>query len=161
MLSQSAGQNCIGIELIVLPRTLLSKFLQLVEDRIRALRPGHDVGSLISQQPIERLERMIAEAAEQGAQVRVGGNRYQHPSRPHAAYFEPTLITNVDMNMDIATHELFAPVMGVVCYDTVDEAVGMLNAGRFGLGASVFGNDKAECQAVASRLQCGMVSINE
>lgn len=65
------------------------------------------------------------------------------------------------MEMEIAQEELFAPVMSVVCYDTVDEAVGWLNASRFGLGASVFGSNQRECEGVAKRLQCGMVSINE
>lgn len=145
----------------MLPRTLLSRFLGLVEKRIKALRPGHDVGSLISSQPIERLERMLDAAVKQGARIVAGGKRYTHPDRPHAAYFQPTLVVDATMDMDIVRQELFAPVMTVVCYDTVEEAIDMLNAGRYGLGASVFGNDKRECQQVAARLQCGMVSINE
>lgn len=104
---------------------------------------------------------MLAEAVEQGAQIKAGGERYHHPDRPHAAYFQPTLVVNADMSMDIVRQELFAPVMTVICYDSKDEAIKMLNSSRYGLGASVFGNDKAECQDVAGRLQYGMVSINE
>ena len=159
--SQSAGQNCIGIELIVLPRQLLPRFLSLVEHRIKALRPGHDVGSLISQQPIERLEKMLADAEKQGAKIVTGGKRYIHPDRPHAAYFQPTLVIDATVQMDIVKQELFAPVMTVLCYDTVDEGIAMVNSGRYGLGGSVFGNNKRECQRVAASLQCGMVSINE
>ena len=65
------------------------------------------------------------------------------------------------MDMDIAAEELFAPIMTVVCYDDVDEAVKRLNESRFGLGASVYGANRKECHDVARRLQCGMVSINE
>jgi acyl-CoA reductase-like NAD-dependent aldehyde dehydrogenase len=147
--------------LIVLPRSLVPRFLSLVEYRIKALRPGKDVSSLISQQPIARLESLLSKAESEGARILHGGKRFAHPDRPHGAYFEPTLVVDVKMDMDIAKEELFAPVMSVVAYDTVDEAIGWLNASRFGLGASVFGNNKKECQNVAGRLQCGMVSINE
>lgn len=65
------------------------------------------------------------------------------------------------MEMNIAQEELFAPVMTVVCYDEVDEAVRWLNESRFGLGAGVYGADRVECERVAAKLQCGMVSMNE
>lgn len=65
------------------------------------------------------------------------------------------------MDMAIAKEELFAPIMAVVCYDEVDEAVRWLNESRFGLGAGVYGGDRRECEKVAGMLECGMVSINE
>ena len=139
----------------------MPRFLSLVENKIKALRPGKDVSSLISQQPIARLESLLAKAVSEGAKIIHGGKRFSHPDRPHGAYFTPTLVVDVTMDMDIAKEELFAPVMSVVGYETVDEAIVLLNASRFGLGASVFGNNKKECQEVASRLECGMVSINE
>ena len=129
--------------------------------RIQSLRPGIDVGSLISHDPIPRLSSILAAAASSGARILVGGKQYHHPDYPDAAYFEPTLVVDVRMDMDIAREELFAPVMSVVPYDDVDEAFGWLNASRFGLGAGVYGPDKAECRRVAGKLECGMVSINE
>lgn len=65
------------------------------------------------------------------------------------------------MDMDVAKTELFAPVMSIVPYDDVDDAVAWLNKGRFGLGAGVYGERRRECERVASELQCGMVAINE
>lgn len=129
--------------------------------RIRSLRPGVDVGSLISHKPISRLTNLLASATQSGARIIVGGKQYRHADHPEGAYFEPTLITDVTMDMDIATEELFAPIMTVVCYDTLDEAVRWLNDSRFGLGAGVYGADRLKCERVAERLQCGMVSINE
>lgn len=104
---------------------------------------------------------MLAKAEKQGARIVLGGKRHHHPDRPHAAYFQPTLVVDATVDMEIVKEELFAPVMTVLCYDTVDEGIAMLNKGRYGLGGSVFGNDKRECQRVAASLQCGMVSINE
>lgn len=65
------------------------------------------------------------------------------------------------MDMAIAKEELFAPVMTVVPYDDVNEAVEWLNKGKFGLGGGVYGKDKKECRRVAAKLECGMVAINE
>lgn len=129
--------------------------------RIQALRPGIDLSSLISHTPIDRLESLIAKAEAGGARVLTGGKRHNHPDHPHAAYFQPTLIAEVTMDMDIAKEELFAPVMTVVPYDDVDEAVQWLKGSRFGLGGGVYGDDQEECRRVAATLDCGMVSINE
>ena len=90
-----------------------------------------------------------------------GGKRFAHPDFPGASYFEPTLIVDVTMNMEVAKNELFAPVMSIVPYDDVDEMVELLNKSRFGLGAGVYGENKRECKRVAGLLQCGMVAINE
>lgn len=62
--------------------------------------------------------------------------------------------------MDIAQEEIFAPVMAVMRYDALEEAVRLANGTRYGLGASVFGRDQAECRFVVDRLECGMVCSN-
>lgn len=62
--------------------------------------------------------------------------------------------------MPIAQEEIFAPVMTVMRYDTLDEAVDLANSTRYGLGASVFGKDRKECRHVMDRLECGMVCSN-
>ena len=159
--SLQAGQNCIGIELVFVPRSLYDPLIALIRPRVQALRPGTDVGSLFSSVPITKLEKIIQSAEKQGAEILAGGKRYIHPEYPEASYFEPTLVGNVSMDMDIAQTELFAPVMSVVPYDSVDEAVEWLNNSRFGLGAGVYGNDLKECRRVAAALEVGMVSINE
>lgn len=158
---QSAGQNCIGIELFMVPRNMQQKFLDLMLPRVQSLRPGIDVGALISHTPIPRLEKIIASAEASGARVLAGGKAYAHPDRPHGAYFTPSLVADVRMDMDIAREELFAPVMTVVPYDSVDEALAWLRTSRFGLGGSVYGKHCDECMRVANELQCGMVSLNE
>ncbi|WWC73787.1 uncharacterized protein I206_107759 [Kwoniella pini CBS 10737] len=158
---QSAGQNCIGIELFLVHRSQYSRFIEIMEPRVKSLRPGTDVGSLISHAPISKLQSTLASAEKGGARVLAGGKRYMHPEYPQAAYFEPTLVVDVTMDMEIAQEELFAPVMTVVPYDNVAEAIEWLNKSRYGLGAGVYGKDKGECKRVAEKLECGMVAINE
>ena len=156
-----AGQNCIGIELVLVHRSAYDKLISKLLPRIKALRLGTDVGSLISSTPIPRLQELIEQSVSQGATLLAGGKHYDHPNHPGASYFQPTLLGNVKMDMEVAKNELFAPVMSVVAYDRVDEAIDMLNKSRFGLGAGVYGENKKECMSVAASLQCGMVAINE
>ncbi|WWD20400.1 hypothetical protein CI109_104876 [Kwoniella shandongensis] len=158
---QSSGQNCIGIELFLVHRSQYSRFIEIMTPRVSALRPGYDVGSLISHTPIQRLESILSSAQSSGARILSGGKAHHHPTYAQGAYFEPTLVVDVTMDMDIAQEELFAPVMTVVPYDDVDEAIGWLNKSRFGLGAGVYGKSQAECRRVAEKLECGMVAINE
>ncbi|EAL18834.1 hypothetical protein CNBI0950 [Cryptococcus deneoformans B-3501A] len=158
---QSAGQNCIGIELFLVHRSQYSRFLEILTPRVQALRPGHDVGSLISHAPISKLQSLLASSISSGARLLAGGHPYVHPLYPQGAYFEPTLIADVTMDMAVAKEELFAPVMTVVPYDDVNEAVEWLNKGKFGLGGGVYGKDKKECRRVAEKLECGMVAIND
>jgi len=107
------------------------------------------------------LERIIQEAQEEGAEVVVGGQSWKHPYVEDGMYFEATVVANVAPGMEIAQQELFAPVITVIPYKTVEDAVSIANGTRYGLGASVFGPTQHECVAVARSLQCGMVSVND
>ncbi|KIO27890.1 hypothetical protein M407DRAFT_22808 [Tulasnella calospora MUT 4182] len=171
---QANGQNCIGIERFIVPVELHDRFLDMMTARIAKLRLGSvlsssadgfvsvvDNGSMISDARFEELERLIKAAERDGAEIVTGGERWQHAYLENGAYFEPTLIGHVNENMEIAQTEVFAPIMLVIPYDTVDEAVAIANGSRYGLGSSVWGPDQRECVAVGRLLECGMVSVND
>ena len=120
-----------------------------------------DSGSMISSRLFEQLEDSLASAEKQGARILAGGKRFEHSVWKQGHYFRPTLIVDVTSDMDIAQQELFAPVMTVMPYDTVEEAVAIANSTRYGLGSAVFGSDKKECRTVAEVLKVGMVAIND
>lgn len=140
-----------------------------------------DCGAMISSRLLAQLEDMLQQAEKQGARILVGGKRYIHPDWPEGHYFQPTLIADVKPEMDIAKNEcelpvqfilddslsvlpvtiVFAPVMNVIPFDTVEQAIDIANGTRYGLGSAIFGNDRAECRSVAERLEVGMVAINE
>jgi hypothetical protein len=144
---------------------------------------GVDMGAMISRERFQRLQDLVDEAAARGARVDLGGRPRVHPYLTHGAFFEPTVIGEVQRDMDIAQHErefflltsntlpefcvdailciVFAPIALVIPYDTIDEAIEIANETRYALGASVFGPDKYECLDVAKHLECGMVSIND
>ncbi|EIN13899.1 Aldedh-domain-containing protein [Punctularia strigosozonata HHB-11173 SS5] len=170
---QNAGQNCIGIERLIVHSSQHDELYEMLVERVEKLRAGSvlartqegyistvDTGSMINGDRFAELERMIADAENNGARV-VGGKAYSHPYHRDGSYFAPTVIGDVDPNSEIAHTELFAPVALLIQYETVDEAVEIANNTRYGLGASIFGMDQDECLKVAKRLECGMVSIND
>lgn len=165
----SAGQNCVGIErIIALPKNYAS-LIPILESRIRSLRPGStlddeeevDVGAMISSASFDRLERLVAEAVNQGAKCLVGGSRYFHPKHPMGHYFSPTLLIDVTSQMRIAQEEAFAPICVLMCADSVDHAIEIANSAPYALGASVFGTGKADVENIVKRVKAGMVSVND
>ncbi|TFY71337.1 hypothetical protein EVG20_g1668 [Dentipellis fragilis] len=169
---QNAGQNCIGIERMIVHASLYDEVYRILLERSRALRLGSalsadgvgsgvDCGSMISTDRFQSLEDIIQDAAHQGAKVEHGGARIRHPYLENGAYFSPTIVGEVTPEMNIAQRELFAPVAILMPYETIDEAIEIANGTRYGLGASVFGPDRYQCLEVAKALECGMVSVND
>ena len=166
---QSAGQNCIGIERIIALPLAYDKIIQIVEPKIEAMKLGSitladgalDMGAMISDRSFDCLETLIAAAVKQGAKLHCGGHRFKHDLYPKGHYFEPTLISNVDADMEIAQIELFAPVFLLMRATDAKEAVRIANRTSYGLGASVFCHDPMAKEYYVRRIQCGMLAIND
>ncbi|BGP03337.1 Meiotic Sister-Chromatid recombination aldehyde dehydrogenase [Rhodotorula toruloides] len=167
---QSGGQNCIGTERFIVHSTLYDSFVDTMTRRVSDLKLGDvlapnsastqiDVGAMVSDRLFDRLEELIADAVKDGARCLVGGKRASGVAPGH--FFQPTVLVDVTRSMAIAQQEIFAPVMTVMRYETLDEAVEIANGTRYGLGASVFGRDRRECGYVMERLECGMVCSND
>ncbi|KKA28945.1 hypothetical protein TD95_004670 [Thielaviopsis punctulata] len=163
---QSAGQNCIGIERIVIAPELVMDFVALVAPRIKALRlgPSADVGAMISDASFDRLDALVRDAIVKGATLIAGGKRYAHPDFPKAHYYLPTLLVDVTIDMAIANEECFGPIMTVMtAKDSSAEALlEIANAPAFGLGASVFGKDSDPVvRAIVNGVRSGNVAVND
>lgn len=89
-------------------------FLATMSPLVAQLKPGRDVGAMINGVRLAGLQKMVDEAVAQGARLLVGGKKYAHPDMPEAHYFEPTLLADVTMDMEIAKQECFAPIMLVL-----------------------------------------------
>ncbi|KAF8232284.1 meiotic sister-chromatid recombination aldehyde dehydrogenase [Tricholoma matsutake] len=171
---QNMGQNCIGIERLLVHSSQYDELHDILVDRVKRLRSGSvltrspegyvatiDCGSMINGERFGGLEKIIRDASEGGAMVDGGGTQCHHAGLENGYYFSPTVVGPVEAEMDIAQQELFAPVAVLMPYRTVKEAIGIANGTRYGLGASVFGPDQGQCLKVAKQLECGMVSIND
>ena len=113
---------------------------------------------MISEQQLRVVERHVYEATARGAVALTGGERVQDVPGP---FFPPTVLTNVNHEMEIMHEETFGPVLPIMTFKTDDEAVRLANDGDFGLTASVWTNDLARGRALAERIDAGTVTVNE
>jgi acyl-CoA reductase-like NAD-dependent aldehyde dehydrogenase len=168
---QSAGQNCIGLERVIVLPGLYDRLIAHLTPLISALRPGSilhasedqpiDVGASISSASFDKIERLIQDAVSQGARLLVGGKRYIHPSHPKGHYFTPTLIVDVTASMAIAQTELFAPVFLMMRANDLSHAIALANSSPYALGASVYGAHKPSLERVVREVHAGMVAVND
>jgi betaine-aldehyde dehydrogenase len=161
------GQACIAQTRVLVPRSREKEFVEALAAAVAAQRVGDPmdrntiIGPMVSERQRERVTGYIATGREEGARVVAGGGSLTLPSELSSGYFvAPTVLAGVDNSMRVAQEEIFGPVMAVIAYDDVDEAVAIANDSVYGLSGSVWGLDTDEAVAVARRIRTGMVSIN-
>lgn len=160
----SAGQLCISIERLYVPRSRMEAFsrqlVAAVEDMALSaeLTWGGQMGSLQSRDQLDTVTRHVDDARSKGATVLTGG-----APRPEVGplFYAPTVLTDVDDSMEVARDETFGPVVTIYPYDDVDEAVAAANDSAYGLNASVWTSDSRRGAAIARRVQAGTVNVND
>ncbi|GBC03455.1 hypothetical protein RclHR1_05130007 [Rhizophagus clarus] len=166
---QNAGQNCVGLERILVHESLYNEFVDKAIEQIKKLRVGSDlnddivadVGAMTMSGQGERLQNLIQASVSEGAKLILGGHPYIHPKYPTAQYFEPTLLIDVTPQMTILKQEIFAPIMVVMKFSTDEEAIEICNKSPYGLGNSIFSGDQNKGDWMSKRLRCGMVNVND
>lgn len=126
----------------------------------KPLDPTTQMGPLMTTKSVENLTYQVAKAVEQGAKVVCGGQKVDTPGLEKGNYFPPTILTEVTPDMDVAREELFGPVLCVMRYETLDDAIAMSNDSEFGLASYVWSNDIRKTNLIANALQSGNVFIN-
>jgi len=158
------GQQCFALTRILVPRSRQNKIVDALATHMRKMKIGDPfdeattIGPLISARQRERVEGYIRLGLESGATLAVGGGRPAELSR--GWYVEPTLFTNVDNASRIAQDEIFGPVLSVIPYRDLDDAVRLANDSEYGLAGAVYTSDVELGQQVAARIQTGTVGIN-
>lgn len=166
---QSAGQNCIGIERVIVTKKNYDKLVSILQRRVPQLRLGSDIdqledidmGATISGARFDTLTRQINDAVRDGARLLHGGGKYQHPNYPQGHYFTPTLLVDLTTEMEIAQEEVFGPILTVFRAEDTDDAIRIANSTEYGLGGSVFGSNWEQLNRVANSLKSGNVAIND
>jgi len=158
----NAGQMCISVERVYVPDSIYEPFLAEVDAAMGNVTAGtgddRDVGAIIDPRQLGRIERQLADAVAKGAEIRWGGSRVDGTG---GAFFEPTVVTNVDHSMDLMTEETFGPVLPIMAVPDEDTALQFANAGRFGLHGSVWSADKRRAARWASKVESGTVAVND
>jgi acyl-CoA reductase-like NAD-dependent aldehyde dehydrogenase len=150
-----AGQNCAGVERCYVQRGVLDAFVAAVVQRTEALRPGIDVGPLVTEAQFDLVAKHIAEALDAGATLAAGGG-----DTGPGFYHPPTVLTDVPLGATVLTDETFGPVLPIVAFDDLDELPGLVNNTNFGLTTSVWTSDTDLGEAIAENFDCGVVTIN-
>ena len=157
---RKAGQVCTSVQRVIADRKVIDDLAERLREQVNAIRPGDPrapgtgVGPLIAPAEAERAAAWIADATRQGAQLLAGGGR-------DGALLEPSLLANPPPGGKLMTEEVFAPVVALVPAHSVDEAIGLVNAGPYGLQAGVFTRDLDVAFDAAKRLRVGGVMIND
>jgi aldehyde dehydrogenase (NAD+) len=157
-----SGQLCISQARVLVPRSLESDVREALTAAIAALTVGDPmdadtyVGPLVSEKQRERVEGYLEVALREGATIATGGAR----PAGEGWYVEPTLLADVTNSMRVAQEEIFGPVVALLAYDDLDEAVRIANDSPYGLSGSVWSADLDAAVAVARRIRTGMVSVN-
>lgn len=162
-----SGQCCEAGTRLFLPEKIYDEFLQRMIDKTRKLKlgdpknPETDLGPLISKKQQERVLNYIVIGKSEGAKVAFGSGIPSDSSLAKGFFVEPTIFVDVQNGMRIAQEEIFGPVLSIIKYKTVEEAVAMANDSIYGLGGGVWSGDKEKAMEVARRLRAGTVWINE
>jgi aldehyde dehydrogenase (NAD+) len=158
------GQTCYLGTRVLAPRARYEEILEVFGGLAGALQvgdsldPSTQVGPMVSARQRDRVESYIEKGRAEGARVVVGGGRPEGQDR--GWFVQPTIFADVENAHTIAREEIFGPVLSVIPYDGVDDAVAIANDSEFGLGGSVWTNDHDRGEAVARRVQTGTIGIN-
>jgi succinate-semialdehyde dehydrogenase/glutarate-semialdehyde dehydrogenase len=157
---RKAGQVCTSIQLLLVQKKILSEVEAKLSSLVSTLAFGDPqdsktfVGPLISEKEAIRVESWIAEAVARGAKQLAGGAR-------KGAVVPPTLLTSIDDSMKVGCQEVFGPVVCVVPFDTLEQAIARVNATPYGLATGIFTNRLDDAFAAARKLEVGGVHVNE
>jgi aldehyde dehydrogenase (NAD+) len=149
----NAGQTCAGVERAYVERAVYPEFTAKVVDKAGRLKPGEQYGPITMPGQLAVITRHIDDALDRGGQALVGGRDAVRPP-----YVDPVVLAGVPADSPAVTEETFGPTLVLTEVADEDEAVARANEGRYGLGASVFSRSRGN--AIARRLDAGMVSIN-
>jgi acyl-CoA reductase-like NAD-dependent aldehyde dehydrogenase len=151
----NTGQNCASIERVYVEKAIAEPFVARVAELTKELRRGTDFGPLATAEQRDTVVRHVDAAKNAGATIVTGGE----PREPGHGY-QPTVMRVQSDDLDIMREETFGPVIPIAVVESADDAVARANASRFGLTASIWTKKIARGEALAKKLQVGVVTIN-
>ena len=160
----STGQACQSIERIYVARSIHDAFLNMLIEKANAvdlnwpnIGKGH-IGPIIFDKQADTLQAHIKDAVSRGASVLTGGQIEDHGG---GKWLKPTILSNVTHEMIVMKEETFGPILPVMAFDTVEEAIMLANDTEFGLSAAVFAGTLEEAESAGRQIEAGGVSLND
>ena len=161
---QNSGQSCNAPTRMLVPAGKMDEVIVIAKEAAESTTVGDpngnaQIGPVVNKTQWEKIQRLIKAGIDEGATLVTGGT-----GRPDGLdkgyYVKPTVFANVTNTMSVAKEEIFGPVVSILGYDTVDEAVEVGNDTEYGLAAYISGTDMTKVRAIAAKLRAGQVSIN-
>lgn len=159
----NTGQICDGQKRLIVHESkydeVCKKFKQYIENKKigNPLDEDTELGPLVSISQLEKLENQVEDAIQKGAQVLCGGKRIE---LDNGNYYLPTILTNISKDMKVYNEEVFGPVIPIITFKTLEEAISIANDTQYGLGGYVYTFDKSKFNIVVKKLKTGMIALN-
>jgi len=161
----NCGQVCASVERVYVHKSIADAFIGRTLELTRKLRVGNaadgedvDIGSMVHERQVQVVEQQVQDAVNKGGKILLGGRRPENNTGP---YYEPTILTDVNSNMDVMREETFGPLLPITVVEDDEEAIRLANDSIFGLDAYVFSKDSKHADSIARRLEAGIVMIND
>lgn len=160
---RNAGQTCVCANRILVQQDIYKDFTKAYKHAVAELKVGNgvennvEIGPLINEDAIDKVERLMQDAVDKGAEIIYGGNKHSAGN----LFYEPTIVTYCNMSMELSHEEIFGPVSAVYVFETEEEAIHLANATEYGLASYFFTKDISRALRVAEQLEYGIIGINE
>ncbi|MER3435974.1 MAG: aldehyde dehydrogenase [Leptolyngbya sp. ERB_1_1] len=160
----NTGQSCLSIERIYVDQAIVQPFTELLVSKAIQLKLAYptvnsgEIGPIIAERQAIIIADQLQDAIDKGAIVQCGG---KIETLEGGAWCYPTVLTNVHHTMKVMTEETFGPIMPILPFATVEEAIQLANDTIYGLSAAVFAGSETEALEVGDRIQAGAISIND
>jgi acyl-CoA reductase-like NAD-dependent aldehyde dehydrogenase len=161
------GQMCESCSRLLLPDSIHDEFVARMIERVKTIKLGDptdfetDMGPVLSRVQRDRILKYIEIGKQEGATVAIGGSAPEGPGFEKGFWVLPTILTNVTKDMRVAQEEIFGPVLSVIRYSDVDEAVEIANGTEYGLSSAVWSSDYERALDVANRVRAGTIWVND
>lgn len=158
----NTGQSCIAAKRFIVVKSRAGEFTELFVKHTEAQKvgdptePSTQVGPLVSEDQREALHAQVEDAVKKGGKVLTGGKRLERPG----FFYQPTVISNTKPTMRVIKEEVFGPVAPIIIAKDADDAITIANNSEFGLGASIWTQDREKGERLAQQLEAGVVFIN-
>jgi len=160
------GEVCCAMTRAILHESIYDKYLSMLKEKCEAIKIGYplnedtQMGCLISESHLEKVDNYVKEAVAAGAKILCGGKRYTEGVCAKGPYYEPTVLTDITPDMRVWKEEVFGPVLCVTKYSDTEEAIAMANDTTFGLGSNIFTENLKKAYHMSKRINAGMVWVN-